>query len=166
MAVKPIPDGFNTISAYLVVEDPLKAMEFYQQALGAEKGSVMMTQDGKSVVHAEMRISNSTFMLTAENPQWEAKSAKTLGGSPVSMHIYVDDADKLFQRAVDAGCQVTDPIMDAFWGDRFGKVADPFGIQWGIATHKEDLSEEEMGKRAAEFFASMGADCSNGEPGS
>ena len=110
-------------------------------------------------MHAEMRIGNSTVMLTDENPQWEMKSPETLGGSPSSLHVYVDDADKYFSRAVEAGCEVVAPLMDAFWGDRYGKVKDPFGHQWGIATHKEDLSMEEIGKRAAEWFANMGGDC-------
>jgi uncharacterized glyoxalase superfamily protein PhnB len=96
------------------------------------------------------------MMLTAENPEWDARSAETLGGSPVSLHLYVDDVDKSFQRAVDAGCEVAAPLMDAFWGDRYGKVKDPFGIQWGIATHKADLTPEEIDKGAAEWFASMG----------
>jgi uncharacterized glyoxalase superfamily protein PhnB len=156
MAVKAIPDGFNSVSAYLVVKDVQKAIDFYRKALGAERGSIMKTPDGSMIMHAELHFGNSTVMLSQENPQWEMKSAETLGGSPVSLHLYVDDADKVFQRAVDAGCQVAAPLMDAFWGDRYGKVADPFGLQWGIATHKEDLTEEEMGKRAAEWFASMG----------
>ena len=88
--------------------------------------------------------------------QWNARSAETLGGSPVSLHIYVGDADKLYQRALGAGCEVSAPMMDAFWGDRYGKLKDPFGIEWGVATHKEDLSAEEIGKRAAEWFAQMG----------
>jgi uncharacterized glyoxalase superfamily protein PhnB len=160
MATKPIPDGFNSVSAYLVVKDVEKAIDFYRKALGAEPGAMMKTPDGQAVMHAEMHIGNSAVMLSQENPQWEMKSAETMGGSPVSLHIYVDDADKLFQRAVDAGCEIAAPIMDAFWGDRYGKVKDPFGLQWGIATHKEDLSEEEIGKRAAEWFASMGqGDC-------
>jgi len=86
------------------------------------------------------------------------KSPQTIGGSPASLHVYVDDADKLFGRAVAAGCEVKAPMMDVFWGDRYGKVMDPFGYQWGIATHKEDVPEEEMGTRAAEWMASMG-DC-------
>jgi len=160
MAAKPIPDGFNSVSAYLVVKDARKAIDFYRKALGAEPGTTMKTPDGQAIMHAEIHIGNSTVMLSQENPEWEMKSAETLGGSPVSLHLYVDDADKLFQRALDAGCEVAAPIMDAFWGDRYGKVMDPFGLQWGIATHKEDLSEEEMGKRAAEWFASMAqGDC-------
>jgi len=156
VAVKPIPDRFNSVSAYRVVRDVQKAIDFYRKALGAEPGVTMKTPDGSMIMHAEMHIGNSTVMLSQENPQWDMKSAETMGGSAVSLHVYVDDADKLFQRAVDAGCAVASPIMDAFWGDRYGKVKDPFGLQWGIATHKEDLSEEETGKRAAEWFASVG----------
>jgi len=160
MTVKAMPDGFNSVSAYLIVKDPQKAIDFYRKALGAEPGVVMKMPDGKTILHAEMHIGNSTVMISQENPQWGMKSAETMGGSPISLHIYVDDADKLFQRAIDAGCEVAAPLMDAFWGDRYGKVVDPFGFQWGIATHKEDLGEEEMGKRAAEWFASMGqGDC-------
>ncbi len=156
MAVKKIPDGFNTVSAYLVVNNSVEALDFYQKAFGAETVSRMPGPDGKSTMHAEMRIGNSTVMLTDENPQWEMKSPHTLGGSPSSLHIYVEDADKLFDRAVKAGCTVKAPLMNAFWGDRYGKLEDPFGHQWGIATHIEDLSEREIGKRAAEWFANMG----------
>ena len=159
MAVKPIPEGFNTVSAYLVVKNAVEALEFYQKAFGAEPGVRMPGPDGKSTMHAEMRIGNSMVMLTDENPQWEMKSPHTLGGSPSSLHIYVEDVDKYFDRAIKAGCEVKAPLMDAFWGDRFGKVVDPFGHQWGIATHKEDLSGEEIGKRATEWFANMGGDC-------
>ena len=158
MAVKPVPDGFNSVSVYLVVKNAVEALEFYQKAFGAEAGARMPGPDDKSTMHAEMRIGNSTIMLTDENPQWQMKSPETLGGSPASLHVYVDDADKLFNRAVEAGCTVTAPLMDAFWGDRYGKLADPFGHQWGIATHTEDVAPEEMGRRAKEFFASMG-DC-------
>jgi PhnB protein len=156
MAVKAVPDGFNTVSVYLVVKDAVEALDFYQKAFGAEAGHRMPGPDGKGTMHAEMRIGNSTIMLTDENPKWEMKSPSTLGGSPVSVHLYVEDADKMFKRAVDAGCTAMMPIMDAFWGDRYGKVVDPYGYQWGIATHKEDLSPEETGRRAAEFFANMG----------
>ena len=156
MAVKAIPDGFNSVSSYLVVKDPKQAIDFYQKAFGAESGVQVKAPGGDAIMHAEIHIGNSTVMLTAENPQWQMKSAETMGGSPASLHLYVDDADKAFQRAIDAGCTVAAPIMDAFWGDRFGKVLDPFGYQWGIATHKEDLNEVEITKRAAEWFASMG----------
>jgi len=158
MAAKPIPEGFNTVSAYVIVKDPEKALDFYAKAFGAKPGVMMKMPGGGGVMHTEMHIGDSTVMLSLENPEWQMKSAETLGGSPISLHIYTDDVDKAFKQATDAGCQVTAPLMDAFWGDRYGKVQDPFGVQWGIATHKEDLSVPEMEKRAAEWFASLG-DC-------
>ncbi len=158
MAVKSVPEGYNTVSSYLIVRNAGKALEFYKKAFGAEAGVQMKGPDGESTMHAEMKIGNSMVMLTDENPQWEMKSPETLGGIASSLHLYVDDADKAFSRALEAGCTVKAPLMDAFWGDRYGKVTDPFGHEWGIATHKEDLSVEEMGKRAAEFFTNMGGD--------
>jgi PhnB protein len=155
MSVKPIPDGFNSVSAYLIVKNAAEALDFYKQALGAEPGVRMTGPDGKSTMHAEMHIGNSTVLLSDENPQWGAQSPETLGGSPSSLHVYVEDADALFKRAVEAGCEVVAPIMDAFWGDRYGKLKDPFGHQWGIATHIEDVPPEDMGKRAEKWFASM-----------
>jgi uncharacterized glyoxalase superfamily protein PhnB len=157
MAVKAVPDGFNTVSAYLVVPNAVKALEFYNKAFWAETIARMAGPDGKSTLHAEMKIGNSMIMLSEENPQWDTKSPKTLGGTPVSLHIYCEDVDALFNRAVAAGCTVTFPVMDAFWGDRYGKLTDPFGHIWGIATHKEDLSEEEISRRAAAWYASAGA---------
>jgi len=155
MPAKPIPEGFSTVSAFLIQEDSLRAMDFYQKAFGAEAGMHMPGPDGKGTMHMEMRIGDSTIMMTDENPQWNCRSPKSLGGSPVSMHLYVKDADALFNRAVAAGCEVEFPISDAFWGDRYGKVRDPFGHAWGIATHKEDLTLEQIGQRAAEFFKNM-----------
>lgn len=156
MAVKAVPDGFNTVSAYVIVPKCDKALEFYNKAFGAETVARMAGPDGKSTMHAEMKIGNSMVMLTDENPQWGTKSGVTLGGSPVSLHIYCENVDTLYNRAVAAGCTPTFPVMDAFWGDRYGKLKDPFGIEWGIATHQEDPSEEEVAKRAAAYFASMG----------
>ena len=156
MAVKHVPEGFNTVSTYLIVKNAQEALDFYQKAFGAELRYRMRGPDGKSTMHAEMRLGNSTVMLTDENPQWGTKSPATLGGTPASLHVYVDNADKLFDRAVKAGCTVKAPLMDAFWGDRYGKLTDPFGHEWGIATHKEDVSPDEMERRAAEWFASMG----------
>jgi PhnB protein len=158
MAVRTVPEGYNTVSLYLIVKNAKEALDFYQKAFGAEVGHRMPGPDGKSTMHAEMRLGNSTVMLTDENPQWGTKSPQTLGGTPASLHLYVDNVDKLFERAVKAGCTVKAPLMDAFWGDRYAKLADPFGHEWGIATHKEDVSPEEMGRRAAEWFANMG-DC-------
>ena len=155
MAVKAIPDRFNSLSSYVIVKDVQKAIDFYQKAFGGEPGVVMKMPGSDAILHAEVRIGNSTMMLSQENPQWDSKSAETLGGSPISMHIYVEDADKAFERATGAGCEVAFPVGDMFWGDRYGKVKDPFGIQWGIATHTNDYTEEEMAKGAAEWFASM-----------
>ena len=155
-----IPEGFNTVNMYLIVPDAKEAIEFYQKAFGAEAGVHMPGPGGQGTMHAEVRIGNSMVMLTDENPAWEMKSPATLGGTPAGLHLYVDDADKLFQRAVDAGCQPIAPLMDAFWGDRYGKVLDPFGHQWGIATHVEDVPPEEMGQRAQKFFSEM----AGGEP--
>ena len=115
----------------------------------------MEAPDG-SVMHAETRFGNSTIMMGQENPQWNTVSAETMGGSPVSMHVYVDDCDTVFATALEAGCKVVYPMMDAFWGDRHGKLVDPFGYQWGIATHKEDLTEEEIRQRGQEWMAQQG----------
>ncbi len=150
-----IPEGFNTVSVYMIVKDAKKAIDFYQKAFGAEAGVHMPGPGGQGTMHAELRIGNSTVMLTDENPQWGMKSPSTLGGTATGLHLYVDDADKAFQRAIDAGCTVKAPLMDAFWGDRFGKVTDPYGHEWGIATHIEDVAPEDMAKRAAAFFAEM-----------
>ena len=114
-------------------------------------------------MHAEMRVMGSTVMLTDENPQWEMVSAKTLGKSPVHLMFYCENSDEVFAKAVEAGCEVKFPVSDMFWGDRMGKVVDPFGYQWSIATHVEDVPEEEMGSRQEAWLAEMakgGGDCS------
>jgi PhnB protein len=154
MSVKPIPDGCNSISAYLIVKDGRKAIDFYANAFGGLPSTCMHAPDG-SVMHGEVKIGNSTVMISTENPQWDMKSAETLGGSPVSLHVYVEDVDSAFKKALDAGCTQVSPVMDQFWGDRYGKVMDPFGFQWGLATHKEDLSDEEIDRRGQEWFAQM-----------
>ena len=138
--VNPIPDGCNTVNLYLVVKDARQALDFYARAFGGTPGMVMTGPCGTGVMHAEIQIGNSTIMLSEENPQWQMKSAETLGGSPASIHLYVPDVDAAFQRAIEAGCRELSPVMDMFWGDRYGKVADPFGFQWGISTHQEDVS--------------------------
>lgn len=152
--VNAIPSGFHSVNCYLIVDDAEKAIEFYQKAFGAKSTVCMRMPDG-SVMHAEVTIGNSTVMLSGENPDWGAKSAKTLGGSPVSLMIYCEDADSMFDQAVAAGCGSVSPVEDAFWGDRMGKVEDPFGIQWSIATHKEDVPEDQMEQRMHEWLASM-----------
>ena len=110
-----------------------------------------------SVMHGEVVIGNSTLMISQENPAWDMKSPETLGGSPASIHLYVDDCDALFKHAIESGCTEVSPVMDMFWGDRYGKVEDPFGFQWGIATHKEDLTMEELEERGKAWFAEFSA---------
>ncbi len=155
--VKPIPEGFHTITPQMVVRDAGKAIDFYKKAFGAEEVMRMPGSDGKTVMHAEMKIGDSIFMLCDEFPGSERFVApQSLNGTTVCITLYVTDVDKVFQRAVDAGATVSMPVMDAFWGDRYGKLTDPFGHEWGIATHKQDLTPEEIAKGAEEFFAKMG----------
>ena len=156
MAVKAIPDGYHTATPYLIVDDAGKAIEFYKKAFGAEEKTRMNGPDGKSILHAELQIGSSRIMLNEEFPGMGPKSAKSLGGSPVVLHLYVEDVDALYDRAVKAGATPSYPVNDAFWGDRYGQVTDPFGHTWSLATHKEDLTEEEIMKRAADWFAKMG----------
>jgi len=153
--VKAVPDGFNTVSAYLVVPDSGKAITFYQKAFGAKEKYRMAGPGGQGVMHAEIQIGDSTVMLSDENPAWGSQSPQTLGGTPVALLIYTEDVGAAFERAVQAGCTVEMPVADMFWGDRYCKLRDPFGHLWQIATHKEDVAPEEMGKRAEAFFASM-----------
>ena len=150
--VKAKPDNFNSVNAYVVVPDCKEALAFYAKAFGAEAGMCMDMPDG-STVHAEMTLGDSTIMLSDENPAWGNVSAKSLGGSPVSLMIYVDDADAVFRLAVEAGAEIVYPMEDTFWGDRYGKLTDPFGISWGVATRIKDLSPEEIAKGQAEFMA-------------
>lgn len=154
MSVSPVPDGFNTVSAYLIVSNSKEAMAFYAKAFGAEPG-LCMDGPGGSTMHAEVKIGNSMVMLTDENPEWGAQSPLTLGGCGSSLHVYLEDVDSAFQQAVDAGCTVVHPVSDMFWGDRYGKLRDPYGHEWGLATHTEDLSPEEIGERQQAFFAEM-----------
>jgi uncharacterized glyoxalase superfamily protein PhnB len=155
--VNPIPDGFASVSVSLVVPDVGQAIAFYKEALGAREGDCMWAPDGKSILHGEFRLGDSTVMLSPENEAWGNKSAGTLGGSPVSMFLYVTDSDAAFQRAVKAGCEVVYPMEDTFWGDRFGKVKDPFGHIWGLSTRREALTPEEIEKRGHEWLSRMAA---------
>ena len=128
MAVSAIPEGYHTITPQMIVKDASKAIEFYKKAFGAEELFRMPGPDGKGVMHAEIRIGNSPIMLCDEWPQMEHLiSPESLKGTSICVHLYVEDADKAYQRAVDAGAKPTMPLMDAFWGDRYGKVTDPFG---------------------------------------
>jgi uncharacterized glyoxalase superfamily protein PhnB len=150
----PVPPGFHTVTPHLVIRGATEAIEFYKKAFGAEVKGVMPGPGGK-VMHGEIRIGDSTIMLNDEFPEMGAKAPTTLGGSPVNLHIYVPDCDALWNRAVAAGAKVTMPLADMFWGDRYGTLTDPFGHKWSIATHKEDLTPEEIGKRGAEAMKNM-----------
>ena len=148
MAVKPIPEGYHTVTPYLVVQGAAKALEFYKKAFGATE-LVRMPGPGGKVMHAEIRIGDSPVMLADEFPEMDARGPQALGGTPVGLCIYVENVDALFDRAVTAGAKVLRPVVDQFYGDRSGTVADPFGHKWTIATHKEDVSPEEMKRRMA-----------------
>ncbi|HJZ83803.1 MAG TPA: VOC family protein [Polyangia bacterium] len=150
--VKPIPEGYHTVTPYLTVKDAARAIDFYKKAFGAEETVRMPGPDGR-IMHAELRIGNSMVMLADENPQMGSKSPQTLGGTAVGLMIYCDDADALFKRASAAGATVSQPLADMFWGDRFGGLKDPFGHNWSIATHIKDLAPAEMKKAQEAFFA-------------
>ena len=151
---KPIPNGFYTITPHMIVSDGAKAIEFYKKAFGAQEIERFMTPDGKSVMHAQLKIGSSMLMLGSEHPP-TCLSPTSRGGTTVSLFLYVENADAAFDRAVKAGCTVKMPMTDQFWGDRFGSVEDPFGHQWSIATHKQDLTADQISANAKTFFANM-----------
>jgi PhnB protein len=148
-ATKPTPSGYHTITPYLSVKDAAKAIEFYKRAFGAEETVRMPGPDG-GVMHAEIRIGDSIIMLGDESPMGGCKSPQSLGGTTMGLHIYVKDVDAAFKKAVAAGAKVSMPLMDMFWGDRYGKLTDPFGHEWSIATHTKDLTPDEIERGAAE----------------
>src|SRR5438067_2655989 len=153
-AKRPVPEGFHTVTPQLTLDNTQRALDWYKTALGAEEISRATAPDGK-IMHAEIRVGDSRLMLNDE--MGGGKSAKTMGGSPMSLWVYVQDCDTLFNRAVSAGAKVDGPMgkmSDQFWGDRSGTFTDPFGYRWSIATRKEDLTREEMERRGAEFFKS------------
>ncbi len=150
--VKPIPDGYHSASPYLVVGGAAQAIEFYKRAFGAQEQMRMPSPDGK-IVHGEIKIGDSVVMLADEFPEYGSRSPKSLGGTPSSVFLYVQDVDAVFQSAVSAGAKSLMPVADMFWGDRYGKLEDPFGHQWQIATHKEDLTPEEMKRRSGAAFS-------------
>lgn len=155
MAVQPIPEGFRTITPHIICKDAAGAIEFYKKAFGAEEIARMPGPDG-SIMHAELRIGDSALMLAGEFADMGCVGPQALGGSPVTLHLFVKDCDALFNRAVKAGAKVTMPIEDQFWGDRYGKLEDPYGHQWSIATHKYDYSPEEIKQKAAKAFENCG----------
>jgi PhnB protein len=154
MSVKPIPDQYHSITPYMTVRDAARAIEFYKQAFGAKERGVMKGPDGK-VMHAELMIGDSIIMLGDEMPEFGALSPQSTGGAGMGLHIYVDGVDAAFDRAVKAGARVDMPVSDQFWGDRYGKLTDPFGHKWSIATHTKDLSADEMKTAMNEAMSKM-----------
>jgi uncharacterized glyoxalase superfamily protein PhnB len=152
--VKAIPEGYHTVTPYLAVKGAAKAIEFYKEAFGAKKIELHHSPDG-SIMHAVLKIGDSLVMLSDEFPQSSCgmASPQALKGSTVVLHIYVENADAVFNKAVKAGAAVIRPMEDQFWGDRYGQVKDPFGHLWSIATHTADLNQEEMDAGAEQFFS-------------
>ena len=154
MPVKNPPAGYHTITPALVVRNADRAIDFYVEAFGAEEVTRMLGPDGR-IMHAELKIGDSHVMLGEENEEWGSKSPLSTNGTPGSLHLYVPDVDASFARALKAGASVRMPVEDAFWGDRYGKITDPFGHEWGIATHVKDMSNEEMERAGKEWMAKM-----------
>lgn len=152
--VKPVPDRYHSVTPYLFIKDAARAIEFYKSAFGAAEEMRMEAPGGK-IGHAELRIGDSLVMLADEFPEMNAHSPQTIGGSPVMIHLYVENVDTVVAKAIELGAKTLQPIKDQFYGDRSGSIIDPFGHLWNIATHKEDLSPEEMKQRAAKAMAEM-----------
>jgi len=153
-AASPIPKGFHTVTPHLVLRDAAKAIDFYKKAFRAEEIS-RMTGPGGKIGHAELKIGDSIIFLADEFPGSGCKSPQALGGTTCTLNLYVEDVDSAFQPAVNAVAKTTMPLADMFWGDRYGMVADPFGHVWGLATHKQDLTSQEIEEGAKAFWASM-----------
>ncbi len=154
MAVKPVPDGYHTVTPYLAVDDAAAAIEYYVKAFGAQERGRMEAPDGK-IGHAELAIGDSLVMLSDPFPQASTRPPSELGGTSASVVLYVEDVDAVVKQAVAAGATVTMEVADQFWGDRFGTITDPFGHVWSIATHVEDVPPEQMAERAKEAMAAM-----------
>ena len=156
--MKKIPEGMHSITPHLVCAGAAKALEFYQKAFGATEVGRLPGPDGR-LMHAAMKIGDSTVMLADEMPEWGSLGPKALKGSPVTIHIYVEDVDALVARAEKAGAKVTMPVADQFWGDRYGKLEDPFGHHWSVATHVRDVTPDEMPE-----WGSLGPEALKGSP--
>jgi PhnB protein len=152
---KPIPEGYQSVVPYLSVDDAKKAIEFYKRAFGATERGIMPGPND-TIAHAEVQIGDSVIMLSDPFPHATARPPKELGGTTTGLFLYVEDVDEAIQQAADAGATITMPAEDQFWGDRFGVIQDPFGHQWQLATHIEDISQEEMARRGQEALAAMG----------
>jgi PhnB protein len=146
MAVKPIPEGYHSVTPYLIISGAAAAIDFYKRAFGAKERMRMPGPSGK-VMHAEIEIGDSAVMLADEFPEMGFRGPQALGGTPVSLMLYVEDADMVFNQAVAAGAKVLKPLQDQFYGDRSGTIADPYGHVWTIGTHKEDLTPKEINRR-------------------
>lgn len=153
--VKPIPQGYHAVTPQLTVQGAEQAIAFYKKAFGAGELLRMTGPGGRGIMHAELKIGDSVVFLADESPGGGTRSPGSLGGATGSLYVYVKDVDAAFKRAVAAGARVKMPVADMFWGDRFGSVVDPFGHEWGLATHREDLTPREVRKRAEAFFAQM-----------
>ena len=151
MAVTPIPEGYHSVTPYLVVKAAAQAIQFYVTAFGA-KDTLRLDGPNGEVMHAELKIGDSHVMIADENPDWGARGPESFGGSPVSLMLYVEDVDAVTAKAVAAGAKVERPVADQFYGDRTGTVVDPFGHKWTIGTHQEDMSAQEMQRRAADMM--------------
>jgi len=150
--VKAIPKGYHAITPHLVVKDGNTAIAFYKKAFGAKEIARMPGPDGKSIMHSELQFGDSFVMLNDEFPQMGIYGPSADKRSPVTIHLYVDDVDEVFRKAIAEGAKETMPVRDQFWGDRYGKLLDPFGHQWSIATHIEDVPPDEMKARAKKAF--------------
>jgi PhnB protein len=150
--VRAIPAGHRTVTPYLTIKNAAKALEFYKKAFGATETYKLMLPDGR-LGHAEIRLGDSMIMLSDEFPEYDGKAPETLGGSPISIHLYVEDVDAFFKKALAAGAKERQPVMDQFYGDRSGQLEDPFGHLWWVATHTEDIAPEEVQKRVQAMFA-------------
>jgi uncharacterized glyoxalase superfamily protein PhnB len=153
--VKPVPERFHTVTPHLIVRDANAAIEFYKKAFGAKEFARSVTPDGKAIMHAELHIGDSIIFLNDEFPDWGALSPLAMNGSAVTIHLYVENVDAVWKQAISAGAKETMPLQNAFWGDRYGKVIDPFGHHWSIASHIEDVSPQEMEKRATAAFGGL-----------
>ena len=147
---KPIPDDYPRVTPYLIVDGAGAAIDFYCSVLGATERVRMPAPDGR-IGHAELRLGDSMIMLADENAQMDVRGPRAIGGTPVSLHVYVEDSDAVFERAVQAGAKSLRAVEDRFYGDRSGQFEDPFGHRWSVASHVEDVSEEEMGRRMAQL---------------
>jgi PhnB protein len=151
----PVPDGYPRLMPYLIVDDAEAAIAFYGDVLGATERMRMPGPDGR-IGHAELNVGDSVLMLADENPEMGIRAPRRIGENPVMMYVYVDDVDRAFERALAAGAKTVRDLEDRFYGDRSGQIEDPFGHRWDLATHVEDVSEEEMSRRAAELMGTAG----------